>query len=412
MRAWNKLSPNFVRGVLRDRRKGRFSDGGHLYLQAVNGGASWTFQYERNGRERSMGLGSARIVSLALARKLAQQCRELLAQNCDPIEHRKAVRAETRKAQLRRRTFRQCAEDYHAFNRGKWKNEKHAKQFLATLSTYAYPKLGSVAVNDIDLAMVVDVLTPILPTKRVTALRVRGRIEQVIQFAIASGFRTDSQNPAAKDLLRHVLALRSEKEDVKHQPALPFALIPPFMRAVRALPGMGPRCLELIVLTGMRVSAVRLARKAEFDLAKGTWTVPRARMKRYAKDFEIVLPERALAIVRVQMESVGECLFPGITAPSINGKAIEHALTAALHAGGITDRATTHGMRSALMDWGTEVASFPLDVCKAALGHRIKEQVTRAYKRGTWSQRRAELLEAWDRYCGGQPSADVITLQA
>ena len=57
MRAWNKLSSNFVRGVVRDRRKGRFSDGGHLYLQAVNGGASWTFQFERNGRERSMGLG-------------------------------------------------------------------------------------------------------------------------------------------------------------------------------------------------------------------------------------------------------------------------------------------------------------------------------------------------------------------
>jgi integrase len=412
MRAWNKLSPNFVRGVLRDRRKGRFSDGGHLYLQAVNGGASWTFQFERNGRERSMGLGSARVVSLALARELAQQCRELLAQNCDPIEHRKAVRAETRKAQLRRRTLRQCAEDYYAFNRGKWKNDKHAKQFLATLSTYAYPKLGSVAVNDIDLAMVVDVLTPILPTKRVTALRVRGRIEQVIQFAIASGFRADSQNPAAKDLLRHVLALRSEKEDVKHQPALPFTLIPPFMRALRALPGMGARCLELIVLTGMRVSAVRLARKAEFDLAKGTWTVPRARMKRYAEDFEIVLPERALAIVRSQMESGGECLFPGITASAINGKAIEHAFTAALDAAGITDHATVHGMRSAFLDWSTEVASFPLDVCKAALGHRIKEQVTRAYKRGTWSQRRAELLEAWDHYCGGQPSADVITLRA
>src|SRR5262249_50710536 len=85
MRAWNKLSASFVRSV---RREGRYSDGGNLYLQVANGGKSWVFQYQRHGRQRDMGLGSARSVSLALARELRDDCHGKLARGLDPIEAR------------------------------------------------------------------------------------------------------------------------------------------------------------------------------------------------------------------------------------------------------------------------------------------------------------------------------------
>jgi hypothetical protein len=68
-RAWNKLSANFVRSV---SKRGRYADGGNLQLQIAKGGTkAWIFAYQRNGVIRSMGLGSARSVPLALARELA-----------------------------------------------------------------------------------------------------------------------------------------------------------------------------------------------------------------------------------------------------------------------------------------------------------------------------------------------------
>ena len=55
--------------------------------------------------------------------------------------------------------------------------------------------------------------------------------------------------------------------------------------------------LELIILTGMRADAVRLARFDEFDLAAGVWTIPQARMKKLGRDQRIPLGPRAIEIV-------------------------------------------------------------------------------------------------------------------
>jgi integrase len=115
----------------------------------------------------------------------------------------------------------------------------------------------------------------------VTASRVRGRIETVLDFARAAG-RRDSDNPADKAIIGHLLPLRSEKADVRHQPALPFAKVPAFMTELRKMQGLPARLLELIILTGMRLDAVRSARCAEFDLAAAVpvWVTPQFRMKK------------------------------------------------------------------------------------------------------------------------------------
>src|SRR5690349_19765451 len=111
-RAWNRLSANFVRGVT---KRGRYADGGGLYLQVAEGGSkAWAFLYARNGTNRAMGLGSARSVSLALARELAAVAREKLARGIDPVDARKAAALEQQAARARLTTFRQCAEEYYA----------------------------------------------------------------------------------------------------------------------------------------------------------------------------------------------------------------------------------------------------------------------------------------------------------
>jgi Arm DNA-binding domain len=185
------------------RREGRYSDGGNLYLQIANGGKSWVFQYQRHSRQRDMGLGSARSVSLALARELRDDCQVKLARGLDPIESRNSAALAARAEHAKQMTFRQCVEDYLAVNASRWRNVKHRKEWLATLTRYAYPAFGNLSVATIDSGLVFKVLAPLVADKPVTASRVRGRIETVLDFAHAAG-RRDGDNPAHLSLFNSI----------------------------------------------------------------------------------------------------------------------------------------------------------------------------------------------------------------
>ena len=68
----------------------RYSDGAGLYLQVSQFGTkAWVFRYDVGGRTREMGLGSARTVSLRLARELAHEMRQHLLRGTDLLSTRK-----------------------------------------------------------------------------------------------------------------------------------------------------------------------------------------------------------------------------------------------------------------------------------------------------------------------------------
>ena len=298
-------------------------------------------------------------------------------------------------------TFRQCAEDYLAVNASKWHNAKHRKEWLATLSSYAYPVFGNLSVAAIDSGLVFKALKPLVAEKPVTASRVRGRIETVLDFARAAG-RRDGDNPADKAIIGHLLPMRSEKASVRHQPALPFARVPAFMRVLRATPGLPARMLELIVLSGMRLGAVRPARCAEFDLGAVAWVIPQARMKNLGRDQRVPLVGRALIIA--QKLTQGRPPTPSCSAMASQSVSTPFAKPCC-HA---TQRDRLR--RPCRGSWLSqhpqrlvhETTSFPNEVVEQALGHRIKSAVERSYRRGDLFERRRLLMQAWDRYCSGE----------
>jgi len=361
-----------------------------------------------------MGLGSARSVSLALARELRDDCHVKLARGLDPIEARNRAVLAARAEQAKQMTFRECAEDYLAVNASKWRNAKHRKQWVATLTRYAYPVFGNFSVAAIDSGLVFKALKPLVADKPVTASRVRGRIETVLDFARAVG-RRDGDNPADKAIIGHLLPLRSEKADVRHQPALPFAKVPAFMTELRKMQGLPARLLELIILTGMRLDAVRPARCAEFDLGSPVpvWLVPQSRMKNLGRDQRVPLLGRALAIARELTAGRNpEAPVFGNSKP-VNPNAVRKSvLPKVLKSIGHEAPAVTHGFRSCLKDWCHETTSFPHEVVEQALGHRIKSTVERSYRHGDLFEHRRALMADWDRFCNGEAVARMIELPA
>jgi hypothetical protein len=76
------------------KRPGRYHDEHGLILVMVNPtNASWQLRYQRNGRERWLGLGPLHSVTLKDARERARAARLQLLDGIDPIDARRAERA-------------------------------------------------------------------------------------------------------------------------------------------------------------------------------------------------------------------------------------------------------------------------------------------------------------------------------
>jgi len=189
----NRLS---ARKVSSESKQGYHSDGGGLYLQISKFGTkSWVFRFTLNGKAREMGLGALHTVSLAEARLEAEQCRKMVRDGSDPIEERQQRRNKKMVDDARRMTFEACADAYIEAHEAGWRNDKHASQWRRTLETYAYPIFGSLSVDAIDVGLVMKALEPIWSTKTETASRVRGRIENILDWATTRGHR-EGENPA------------------------------------------------------------------------------------------------------------------------------------------------------------------------------------------------------------------------
>jgi hypothetical protein len=118
-------------------------------------------------------------------------------------------------------TFDQATERYIASHETAWKNAKHRQQWRNTIAAYASPVLGNLPVGAIDTGLVMQVLEPIWSTKGVTASRLRGRIEVILDWARTHGYRS-SENPARwRGHLAHLLPARSRRKTVKHLDSAP-----------------------------------------------------------------------------------------------------------------------------------------------------------------------------------------------
>ena len=176
--------------------RGRYADGGGLYLQVSEWGTkAWLFRYKLDGKARQMGLGSVNTFSLAEARERARLARQLLADHLDPIDARHGRRMQGKAEAAKQVKFKEAAEKYIAAHRAGWKNAKHAEQWAATLETYAYPVVGDLSVAAIETAHVLKVIEPIWTSRTETASRLRGRIEAVLDWATARQLR-QGENPA------------------------------------------------------------------------------------------------------------------------------------------------------------------------------------------------------------------------
>lgn len=385
--------------VSRLKEDGAYAVGGvpGLQLQILGASRVWVLRFVLHDKRRRMGLGSYPAVSLAEAREQARLARSQIRAGIDPIEQRSSARETVVAAAAKSLTFAQAAEKFIAAHEDGWSNAKHRLQWVSTLGTYANPVIGQLPVAAIEQRHILQILDPIWRTKTETASRLRGRIEQVLNWAKVQGLR-EGPNPARwRDHLDLLLPAPEKVSPVKHLAAVPLSEARQVWQSIRDSGGMGALALQLQILTAGRSGEARGARWSELDLANAVWVIPKERMKA-KREHRIPLPRQAVELLQQQPRiDDSDLVFPS----SRNTPLSDMTLTAVMRR--LKRSEVPHGWRSTFRDWVGDCTEYPSELAEIALAHAVGSKVEQAYRRGDMLEKRRSMMQEW---------ADFLTTQA
>jgi integrase len=379
-------------------------DGNGLWLVAQPGGSkNWVLRYALNGKRREMGLGGYPTIDLKTARNKAQKHRQVLLEGKDPLAERRQARIEEER---RGKWFAAAAEEYIALHEVEWKHPRQAAHWRAQLARYANPILGEVPVAAIDSAFVLKVLEPIWKEKTAVAKALRGRIEQVLDYATYKGYRNaeNGANPARwKHHLEHLLPDPAKFRPVKNSRSLPLDELGRFMLTVRRRSGVAAKAIDFLILTGSRTTEVSEMEWQELD-NRGVWTLPpRVKGRREGdgkKDHQMPLSRQALAIIEAMRQTRdfnGRYVFPGTM--SGKGDRLGRAMSAwsmlsLIKRLGFYEQTVTHGLRTTLNNWALE-QGVPTEPRRMMLSHVVGDAIEEAYRSTQMLELRRGYAQQW-----------------
>ena len=426
-RAPDKLS---ALAITRLKDVGYYGDGLGLYLQvfplksqpgkSAPVGKSWVFKYRLNQKDREMGLGPLHTISLAKAREMAGEKRALLLEGKDPIQEREIVKQRQHLEAASRLTFEECALKF-IDKKKSFKSPKSKDQWINSLTTYVFPHIGKLAAADIDGPLVLRCLDPIWATKHETASRLRGRIENILNWAKERGYRS-GENPATwGGRLEHALADPKDVAQVEHFPALPYTQMREFITDLRRRHGIVASALEFAILTTSRSGPVRAADWSEVDIEGKFWTCPASHMK-IPKEHRVPLSDRAIEILTALPNREG-LVFPSpragnILSDSAMNKLITDINETRVKAGlprwidPTTGRTVVqHGFRSSFRVWASKTRQLR-ELAEEALAHAFRTVVEGAYDREDLSEERRPMMDAWGRWCDPLQPGNVVEISS
>jgi integrase len=382
---------------------------------------------ERGRKKREIGLGPYPDVLPGQARDKARDMRAKLEAGIDPIAEKKAAQAALVAASRRGLTFAEAAKTYASQKTQEFTSEKYRGQWLASLEKHAFPHIGSMAVQDIELQDVLRVLQPIWADRTETASRVRQRTEAVLSWATVHGYRK-GDNPARwVGNLKMVLPAPSKVAGAQNYPALQLDDANRWWRDLSKRDGMGARALQFQALTATRAGAIRFATWDEIDLKNRVWTIQPGRkaskISQSDKAKRIPLTDDMLALLKALPRLDGSDLIfwaprGGALSDATLGKVQKMIHAADLKKGGrgYVDAATglpvvPHGLRSSFRTWVSERTTFDGDMAEIALFHKVGNKVQQAYDRADMVERRRALMAAWGMFLKGTEAGKVVPLK-
>ena len=255
--------------------------------------------------------------------------------------------------------------------------------------------IGTWPVAAVDIAAVLKIVEPIWIKKNMTASRVLGRIETILDWATVRKFRTGSNPARWKDHLDQVLPSGGEIGKVIEHPALDYHEVPGFVQKLSQHQGIGPKALEFVVLTASRTGEVTKAGWSEIDYENRIWTRPKEHMKS-RKEHRVPLTGRMIKLLKsLHPEGGADSLIFVGTKPN---KPLGKMMLPKLIDGMKYDNITIHGFRASFKTWATEQTAYPNSLIEFCLAHAVGNDTEQAYQRSDMVEKRRQLMEQWCRF--------------
>lgn len=375
------------------------------------GARSWVLRTTVGEKRRDIGLGGYPDVTLAQAREKAREIKDKIRQGIDPIGEKKALRSALINSQSKAVTFGQIADEYLNKKAKEYKSEKQTQNLKGWLDKYILPFLGKMLPDDIELAHVEQMLSPIWETKNHTANRARTHTEAILDLARVKGLRTGDNPARLKGNLDHVLVASKKIHGEKNQPALPVIQMHDFWQKLSKLDSVAASTLKFQILTASRSGAVRLMTWSEIDIDNAVWTLPGNRVRgKVSKDHMVPLCDEAIRIIKT-LPRIGDYVFTATGKKGISDTSVKKVILA-LHdeqkkqdGVGFVDPqndnrvATPHGFRSTFKVWTTEYTAYPDEASELALSHVNSDKTRTAYQRSQLIDIRRRMMDDWQDYC-------------
>lgn len=382
----------------------KLADANRLFLLvAPGGGKLWRWNYNFDGKNKTMAFGAYPLVSLSDARAKRDEAYTTLSEGHDPAVARKLkIEANMEAA---RQTFAKVARDWHENAKAQWA-KVHAADVIRSLERDVFPAIGDLPIAQLTPPMVLSVLREIEARGSIeTAKRVRQRISHVFIYGIAKGI---VQSDPAEKLGKVLKPLRKGR-----QPAITDLV--PLRKMIITAEGDYARpvtrlALRLMALTAVRPSELRGARWDELEDLNGKlplWRIPSTRMKgdldrkeEINGDHLVPLTPQALAVLRAlwPLTGSGDLLFPSNR--HTHRPMSENAIGYLLNRAGYHGHHVPHGFRAAfstiMNEWAErEGKDHDRQVIDLMLAHVPTAKVEGAYNRAAYMPRRRELAMIW-----------------
>ena len=360
-------------------------------------------------QRQPIGLGSYPQVSLAIAREQAAKLSIEAKQGVNLKAKKTAQRSALIAAAAKNKTFQECAAAYMDSHSSDYTNEKHRKQWPATLVTYAYPIIGNMLVSEIAMRDVRNVLEQetvvdkntkgkLWYVKTETAKRLLGRIKTVLDYSTVNEYRSGTNPAQWTGFLSTQLPSPKKIQKKEHHPAVPYQQIGDFISKLRSNPSLSAKALELLILTAVRSGSVRNAEWTEIDFDNSLWVIPPEHTKS-RKEHRVPLQPQATKLLKSLNRSSGSNLiFPNRTNKALSDMALNQLMRGMRKRGELTGEGVPHGFRSTFRNWAAEQTAYPDEIRKAASGHTVGDSVKEAYQRTDLLDKRRNLMNEWAKY--------------
>ncbi len=388
----------------KDKQFKLFDTDGLFLLVSPAGGKWWRFKYRFGGKEKLLSLGTYPEVGLSQARERRDAARKQVADDIDPSQARKALKAAKVQDE---NTFEVVAREWHSKFTPTW-TSGHAAMILRRLELNVFPWIGARPIIDIKAPELLMALRRIESRGALeTAHRVKIICGQVFRYAVATG--RAERDPAA-DLRGALPPVKPKHFSAITDPEKVAGLL----RAIDGYQGsFVTKCaLRLAPLLFVRPGELRQAEWTEIDIDAAEWNIPAEKIKTRLPHL-VPLARQAVEILRelYPLTGTGRYVFPS---PRTSQRPMSNngVLSALRRMGFEKDEMTGHGFRAMARTILDEVLQVRPDFIEHQLAHAVRDPLGRSYNRTAHLEERRKMMQTWADYLDGlKAGAKVIPLR-